>query len=239
MAYGRRLVRLLVPRGIGRLGIVSCGLAAMAAIAAVLVLAAPARAEPTGPQDTVLTVAFEESAVQGVPDYLVAHLTLTDGSVVDGAAVTFLRTVEFGGVRSVLLGVATTDRGGTARVAVVPREERYRVMVRFAGTDVLASSESSAEIAFPEALVVHPDAAPHGGVTDPRLRPLADVMPVVIGGAVALIWLVLFAVTSLTLRRIAAERGAGMEAAAPVGARSTEPRLEPVLETEPVDRRTS
>jgi len=175
-----------------------------------------------------MTVGFEASTVKGVPDYLVARLTLADDSVVAGAAVTFLRTVDLGGLRSVLLGVATTDRGGTARMAVVPREEVYRVTVRFASTDELAASEATADIAFPKASVVHPDAAPRGGVIDPRLRPLADVMPLIIGGTVGLIWLVLLAVTGLTLRRIAAESHPGMEAATPVGAESTEPRLEPM-----------
>jgi hypothetical protein len=234
MTHGRRLLRLLVPRDATRLRMVFGGLASMAALAAVLALAGPARAEvPAGPQQTVLTVGFEASAVQGVPDYLVARLTLTDGSAIDGAELTYLRTVELGGERSVLLGVATTDRGGNARVAVVPREERYRVMVRFAGTDVLSSSEVSSEIAFPQALVVHPDAAPRGGVVDPRLRPLADVMPMVIGGAAALIWLVLFVVTGVTLSRIASDRRPGIGAAASVGAESTEPRLEPISEKNP------
>jgi hypothetical protein len=231
---------LLVRRGITRPGIVSCGLAATVALSAVMVLVGPARsAAPTGPQDTVLTVAFEASAVQGVPDYLVARLTLADGSAIEGAEVTFLRTVDLGGARSVLLGVATTDRGGNARLAVVPREQVYRLTVRFAGTDALSASEVAAEVAFPQALVVHPEAAPRGGVVDPRLRPLADVMPVVIGGAVVLIWLVLLAVTGLTLRRIAAERRPGGEAAAAVGAQSAEPRIEGVFGREPVDRRMS
>jgi hypothetical protein len=240
MVHGRRPTPLLVARGIGRSGIVVCSLAATAALSAVMVLVGPARsAAPTGSQDTVLTVGFEASAVQGVPDYLVARLTLTDGSAIEGAEVAFLRTVGLGGERSVLLGVATTDRGGNARVAVVPREERYRLTVRFAGTDALSSSEVSTEVAFPQALVVHPDAAPRGGVVDPRLRPLADLMPVVIGGAIVLIWLVLFAVTGLTLRRISAERRPGGEAAAPVGAQAAEPRLESVFGREPVDRRMS
>jgi hypothetical protein len=40
-------------------------------------------------------------------------------------------------------------------------------------------------------------------------------------------------VTGVTLRRIAAERRPGMAAAAPVGAQSTEPRLEPISEKNP------
>jgi hypothetical protein len=104
-------------------------------------------------------------------------------------------------------------------------------MVRFAGTEEVAASEVTAEIAFPQALVAHPDKAPRGGV-DPRLRPLADLMPVVIGGAVALIWLVLFMVTGVTLRRIASERRPGGTAAS-VDARSTESRLEPISDKNP------
>ena len=240
MAYRHPFLWPLVPRGGKRLAMVSGGLASLAALAAVVVLATPARAvAPAGSQGTLLTVRFEASTVKGVPDYLVARLTLTNGSAIEGAEVEFLRTVDLGGERSVLLAVATTDRGGNARVAVVPREEQYRVIVRFAGTEEVAASEVTADITFPRALVVHPKAAPRGGVIDPRLRPLADLMPMVIGGAVALIWLVLFGVTGVTLRRIAAERRPGLQAAAPAGTQSTEPRLESRSGEEPRDRRLS
>lgn len=173
---------------------------------AALVITAAAHAAAPAPVETQVSVALEASSVENVPDYLAGHLALVDGSAVADQPLTFWRSATFGGgTRTVELGTGSTDGGGIARIPIVPREERYQITVRFAGTNELTPSETVGEIAFPPETVVHPEHAPQGGVIDPRLRPLADFMPGFLGGSVALVWLVLFAVTAITLIRVTSE----------------------------------
>lgn len=178
---------------------------------AALVIAAAARAaDPAGlvteVSQTTVSVAFEPSRVEGVPDYLAGRLVLVDGSAVADQPLTFSRSADFGaGARTIALGTVSTDLAGIARLAIVPREEQYQITVTFRGTNELAPSETVREVAFPPEIVVHPEHAPQGGVIDPRLRPLANIMPGLLGGAVALVWLVLFAVTAVTLIRLKSE----------------------------------
>ncbi|HKY88601.1 MAG TPA: hypothetical protein VJ141_01370 [Candidatus Limnocylindrales bacterium] len=188
----------------------SFAVALVAGSSAALVIAAAAHAaDPAAVQtqisQTMVSVAFEASSVEGVPDYLAGRLALVDGSAVADQPLTFWRSADFGGARTIELGTGSTDSGGIARIPIVPREERYRITVRFAGTNELAPSETVGEIAFPPETVIHPEHAPQGGVIDPRLRPLANFMPGLVGGAVALVWLVLFAVTAITLIRVMSE----------------------------------
>ncbi|MDO8485248.1 MAG: hypothetical protein Q7S35_09925 [Candidatus Limnocylindrales bacterium] len=189
----------------------SLAVALVVGTGAALVIAAAARAADPAPvktqvSQTTVSVAFEPSSVEEVPDYLAGRLALVDGSAVADQALTFWRSAVFGGgTRTVELGTASTDGGGIARIPIVPREEQYQVTVRFAGTNELAPSETVGEIAFPPETVIHPEHAPQGGVIDPRLRPLANFMPGFLGGAVALVWLVLFAVTAITLIRVTSE----------------------------------
>jgi hypothetical protein len=188
----------------------SLTVALLVSIGATLAIAVAAHAaDPaagvTQISQTTLSVAFEPSSAEGVPDYLAGRLALVDGSAVADQPLTFWRSAEFGGVRTVKLGAGSTDGGGIARIPIVPREDRYQITVRFSGTNDLAPAEIVGEIVFPPEKVVHPAHAPQGGAIDPRLRPLANVMPALLGGTVVLVWLVLFAVTAVTLIRVRAE----------------------------------
>jgi len=182
----------------------------MGAGTALIIAAAARAADPATVAaqvgQTTVSVALEPSSVEEVPDYLAGHLTLVDGSAVADQPLTFWRSAMFGGgERTVELGTGSTDGGGIARIPIVPREERYRITVRFSGSNELTPSEAVAEIVFSPETIVHPQHAPQGGVIDPRLRPLANFMPGFLGGAVALVWLVLFAVTAITLIRVTSE----------------------------------
>ena len=157
---------------------------------------------PATKEATTLSVAFEPSSMTGIPHYLAARLVAEDGSAVVGERVSIRRVVDVFGGRTVTIGRATTDNAGIARVPIVPREEVYKVTASFSGTDSLSASEVEDDVVFPAESVLIPEEVPRGGLVDPQLRPLADVMPVAIGAAVVVVWVVLIGVSVLTLIRI-------------------------------------
>lgn len=192
-----------------RLPALAACLAALAIVPAPALSQEPeAAASPPAKQGTTLSVTFEPSTMAGVPHYVTARLVADDGSAVVDERVTIRRTADVFGGRTVTLGRASTDNAGLARVAVEPREEVYHISATFPGSDTLAASEVADDIVFPTELVVLPEHAPQGGIVDPQLRPLADTMPLVIGGAVILIWVVLLVLTVVTLAGI---RSAGRD----------------------------
>jgi len=158
-----------------------------------------AAADPTS---TSIRVSFSESTTPPVPNYLVAQLTEPDGSAVADQVVAFFREADLGGTVIVELGRASTDIGGYARLPIVPREEAYAVTVRFEGTPDLGASEVTREISFPAETIQRPEHAPMGGAVDPRLRPLANLMPTILAGAVVVVWLVLLVVSVQAIRGI-------------------------------------
>lgn len=161
-----------------------------------------AAASPAPKQATSISLAFEPARMQGLPHYLVAKLVSQDGSAVVGGRVTMRRKADAFGGRTVTLGRATTDNAGIARVPVEPREPAYHVTASYGGDEDLASSTAESDIAFPAELVLQPQHVPQGGLVDPQLRPLGDVMPIVIGLIVLGIWILLLALTVMTLVRI-------------------------------------
>ena len=161
---------------------------------------------PATKEATTLSVAFEPSSMTGIPHYLAARLVAEDGSAVVGERVSIRRVVDVFGGRTVTIGRATTDNAGMARVPIVPREEAYKVTASFSGTDALSASEVEDDVVFPAESVLIPEEVPRGGLVDPQLRPLADVMPVAIGTAVIFVWVVLIGVSVLTLTRIRSTR---------------------------------
>lgn len=173
----------------------------------VLVIATPvglAQEAQLGPDVTVtrLSVDFEPSRIDGLPNYLTAHLTTADGSAVVRQEVRFRRAVAVFGGRTDEMGRAVTDKAGVARLAIVPREARYEVTASFGGTDELAASEVTVEIEFPAETVIRPDRALPAGLVDPRLQPLAGTMPVILSALVATVWVVLLWVVTSTVVRI-------------------------------------
>jgi hypothetical protein len=165
-----------------------------------------APASPATKEATTLSIAFEPSSMTGIPHYLAARLVAEDGSAVVGERVSIRRVVDVFGGRKVTIGRAPTDNAGIARVPIVPREDTYRVTASFSGTDSLAASTVEDDVVFPAEAVVIPEEVPRGGIVDPQLRPLADVMPIAIGVAVVVVWIVLIGVTLFTLARVRSSR---------------------------------
>ncbi len=161
---------------------------------------------PAAKDITNLSIAFEPSSMTGIPHYLAARLVAQDGSAVVGERVSIRRVVDVFGGRTVTIGRATTDNAGVARVPIVPREDSYRVTAAFSGSDSLAASRVEDDVVFPAEAVLIPEEVPRGGLVDPQLRPLADVMPLAIGAAVIVVWIVLIGVTVVTLSRVRSSR---------------------------------
>jgi len=161
---------------------------------------------PPVKEPTALSITFEPSSMAGIPHYLAARLVAEDGSAVVGERVSIQRVVDVFGGRAVTIGRATTDNAGIARVPIVPREDTYRVTASFSGTDSLVASSVEDDVVFPAETVFVPEEVPRGGLVDPQLRPLADVMPIAIGLAVVVVWIVLIGVTVLTLSRVRSSR---------------------------------
>jgi hypothetical protein len=189
-------------------------LLALLAIPATPLLAQDASAPPSGKRPTTLEVDFQRSKGKSIPHYLTARLTTEDGSAVAGERIKFVRTADIFGGRNVELGRASTDNAGIARIAVVPREPTYKLTVSFSGNEVLEASEVTKEIAFPEEIVVRTARPPHGGgLVDPHLSPLANVMPGAIGTAVLILWVALLTIGLGTIRKTRVEaRKAGRQA---------------------------
>jgi hypothetical protein len=175
----------------------SVGAPVVGLLAALLFGTATLAADP--PAETRLAVSFSESSSPEIPNYLVAQLTLSDGSAVADQEVTFLRTAALDGEVVVELGRAVTDLGGDARLPFIPRNEQDTITARYDGSSAFASTSVVADIRFPAETVERAVHAPNGGAVDPRLRPLASVMPGVLAGAVVLVWLVLLTVSVMTL----------------------------------------
>lgn len=175
-------------------------------------------ASPAPKEGTVISVAFEPSSMDGIPHYLAARLVAQDGSAIVGERVSIRRLVDVFGGRRVTIGRATTDNAGIARVPIVPREETYRVAASYSGNDSFAASDVEDDIVFPAEAVLIPEEVPRGGLVDPQLRPLADVMPLAIGAAVIIVWVVLIGVSLVTLANIRSSRRGARHAADQVSA---------------------
>lgn len=186
-----------------------------ALVAGLLLLPTTASAQEAAPSAsargmTSLTVAFVTSAGKGIPHYITARLVASDGSAIAGETVRFVRLADIFGGRKVELGRAKTDNGGVARIAMVPREPSYDITVSFSGTEALERSTLEQTVVFPPETVVTGARPPHGGgLVDPHLRPLAEVMPGVIGSAALLVWAVLVFVALGTLLRVRGDADRG------------------------------
>lgn len=217
----RHLAALALCRRLGRrqhlAALVLCG--ALAAWSAQAVSAQEeSAASPTPKTATSMSVTFEPSSMDGIPHYLAARLVTQDGSAVVGERVSIRRVVDVFGGRTVTIGRAATDNAGIARVPVVPREDIYSVTATFSGSDTLAASSVEDEVVFPAGTVIVPEEVPRGGLVDPQLRPLADVMPLAIGAAVVVVWVVLIGLSIVTLAGIRSSRRSDERASGPANA---------------------
>lgn len=164
----------------------------------ILVGALPALAQdesPT-PEPASIDLRLNIPGNEDVPPQFVATVRDADGNAIPGIDVDFTRELRFLGTdRLAPLGSSTTDVGGVARLVVLPRQEQATVVAKVAGTDVSATIDAT----FPENRVdtFFDPTHEHG-----LLTPLRDVMPLIIAGLVAALWVFLIGLAVSTVRRI-------------------------------------
>lgn len=166
-------------------------------LAAVLATAGPAGAQEAVP--TALTVEVEEPLRDDIGYRLAATLTTEDGAAVSGARVSVYSVVELLGERRALLGTATTDATGKARVSFTPRRPDLRIAATWAGDDQHAATTTDQAVVFPDE-AVQPYVHVHGH--SQLLQPVRSFMPRAITVAVGLLWLGLLALLVTTLHGI-------------------------------------
>jgi hypothetical protein len=153
------------------------------------------------PDPTAVSVSFVRSVQKQISDRMAARLVAYDGSPISDAVIEFRREIEFLGPRLVFLGRGTTDTAGVARIPIVATDERLLIEVRFAGDERYAPSAMTVDVVVPPGSV-----RGEAGFDPPRpgvgLGQLASLMPLVIAGATLGVWVALFALVLMTLRRI-------------------------------------
>jgi hypothetical protein len=154
-----------------------------------------------------LQVSYQPARVVGVVDQLVAELRVVDGPPLAGVEVEFLREVDFLGPRRILLGRATTDAAGMARVPISVREPEIRLLVRFRGNENYEAIEYVGDVAVPHgAGGPNPGLGGSAGEEAASLAVISSVMPSVLALATVAMWLVLLALTAMTLLAIRRDR---------------------------------
>jgi hypothetical protein len=171
------------------------------------VLAVPGAAGASAaerPTPTTIAVGVEIPAKPELPPILTARLARADGAPVSEQQVTLSLGVDFLGREWARLGEAVTDAAGVARLPMTPGRERYAVRAAFAGSAGYAPSEDVEEVRFP------PRTVRDGGPlhVHPLLDPVRVVMPPLISGLVAIIWVVLIGLAVWTVRVARKEGGA-------------------------------
>lgn len=124
------------------------GVAVLVMALAPYAVAARSAAEPT---PTRLEVLLAPPPQPDLPYAVLVRLSTESGSAVTDAEVSVFLNVSFFGGRSALLGQATTDTAGEARIPISPDRVKYEVRVKFAGNDDFAASESVTTITVPPA----------------------------------------------------------------------------------------
>lgn len=151
--------------------------------------------------EVVIRLSFQSSPVPGVTGQVIAHLAMDDGSAIVGEEVEFLRQVDFLGAREIVIGQATTDVSGDARLGLKPTSQAsWRVIARFAGDERYHAAEQVAEIVVPPLSGVGDESlAKDTGVS---LAVIAAVMPTLLTATAIAIWLILFGLTAMTVLAI-------------------------------------
>lgn len=171
-----------------------------------LCLAVPGGASATHRGEAVvdevqIRVSFQSSAVPGVTGQVIAHLAMDDGSAIAGEEVEFLRQVDFLGPREIVIGQASTDVSGDARLGLNPTSQgSWRVIARFAGDERYHPAEQVAEIVVPPLSGVGDESLTRD--TAASLAVVAAVMPTLLTGTAIAIWLLLFGLTAMTVLAI-------------------------------------
>lgn len=131
-----------------------------------------------------------------IPPQFIATVRDADGNAIPGIAVEFSRELEFLGTkRTALLGSASTDVGGVARLVIQPRQQQATVIAAVAGEDVSARIDAT----FPDERVdIFFDPEHEHGL----LAPLRDLMPYLISAVVAALWIFVIVLVVSTMRRI-------------------------------------
>lgn len=131
-----------------------------------------------------------------VPPQFIATVRDAEGNAIPGITIEFRRELEFlGTTRIALLGSASTDVGGAARLVVLPRQEHATIIATVVGSEVSTKMDAT----FPEDRVdtfFDPEQE-HG-----LLTPLRSVMPYLISAVVVLLWIFVIALVVSTVRRI-------------------------------------
>lgn len=127
---------------------------------------------------------------------LTALLTTSDGTVIPGQPIEFLRAVDLFGRREAWLGQAETDVGGVAALAHMPSLRGPQVIVvRFRGDERYAPAEASAIVDVRDVVPVF--------VEGPLpLAPVRQWMPVALGIVTLLVWSLFLGALTLTARAI-------------------------------------
>lgn len=155
------------------------------------------------PDETTVSVSFVASAHEQILDRLAALLVAYDGTPIGNAEIEFRREIEFLGPRLALLGRGVTDATGVAQVPIKATDSPLRIEVRFAGNERYAASSTTADVVPPAGSAqVRGDAASESSRPGAGLGQLASVMPPLIAGATLGVWVVLVALTLVTLRGI-------------------------------------
>lgn len=173
-------------------------------VSALLLMAMPLTAAAThhgeGVVDKVVfRVAYVKSPVAGTQGQVVAHMAMDDGEAIAGEMVEFSRQVDFLGSRTIVLGSATTDANGDARLAIEPSSQALTVVATFAGDDDYLPVQQTIDVAASA-----PAPADNAPAVTPSLAPISGLMPRLLILVALGVWIFLIgiaAATTLAIRR--------------------------------------
>jgi hypothetical protein len=161
-----------------------------------LAVSASAQEETDAPRPDTIDLRLVIPRNTDVPPQFTATVRDAEGKAIPGITVEFSRELEFlGTTRLALLGSASTDVGGVARLVVLPRQDQATVIATVVGSEVSVRLDAT----FPEERVdtfFDPEHE-HG-----LLTPLRTVMPYLIAAVVAAIWVFVIVLIVSTVRRI-------------------------------------
>jgi hypothetical protein len=177
-------------------------LATVISVAALLVLPAASLATHHGEEvvdQVVFRLTYQAAPVAGARAQVVAHMAMDDGEAIGGETVDFSRQVDFLGPRTILLGSASTDVNGDARLTIEPPTEAMTVIAEFAGDEHYLPVQQTIQVAA--AAPAPTDTAP---AAEPSLALISGLMPQLLLFAALGVWVLLVglaALTALAIRR--------------------------------------